>query len=181
MIPVVEQLTNMAAVFPDWSGVRQNARTAVWVGQLKPHRTTYTVRVEYTEPLLPERRSTLYVQPLVEVLSPKLQRRFSSSEGSLPHVYVAHPRTNRVGPFLCLFDDKALQWTPGDLISNTTIPWTSNWLSCYESWLVTGKWFGTGKHIHNPRAGRSTLSILMDHLYGTTSNAALERGASSAP
>ncbi|AMY72317.1 hypothetical protein AKL17_3p0161 (plasmid) [Frigidibacter mobilis] len=56
-----------------------------------------------------------------------------------------------------------------DLISNTTIPWASNWLSCYESWLASGKWFGTGKHIRSQSGGRSRLAILMERFHGTTS------------
>ena len=117
MITVGNQVSDMADVFPGWSCERPTSRTAIWIGQLQPHKTIYTVRVEYTEPLLPEGRSALYVQPLVEILSPKLKRRFGNAEGSLPHVYVAHPRTNRSGPFLCLFDDKKSQWTSEDLIS----------------------------------------------------------------
>ena len=173
MITVGEQVADMASVFPSWSCERLTGRTAVWVGQLQPHKTSYAVRIEYTEPLLPEGRSTLYVQPLVEILGRQLERRFGNAEGSLPHVYVAHPRTNRLGPFLCLFDDKDSQWTPNDLISNTTVPWASNWLSCYESWLATGKWFGTGKHIQTQPNGRSAISALMEHYHATTSIAAL--------
>lgn len=175
MITVGEQVSSMADVFPDWSCERPTKRTAVWKGKLQPHKIIYTVRVEYTEPLLPEGRSALYVQPLVEILAPKLKRRFGNAEGSLPHVYIAHPRTTRSGPFLCLFDDKQSQWTSDDLISNTTIPWTSNWLSCYESWTATGKWFGTGKHIRNESSGRSVISALMEHYHATTSHTALTR------
>jgi len=177
MITVGNQVSDMADVFPGWSCERPTSRTAIWIGQLQPHKTIYTVRVEYTEPLLPEGRSALYVQPLVEILNPKLKRRFGNAEGSLPHVYVAHPRTNRSGPFLCLFDDKKSQWTSEDLISNTTIPWTSNWLSCYESWLATGTWFGTGKHIQTESSGRNAISALMEHYNATTSHAALTRYA----
>lgn len=169
MITVGDQIADMADVYSEWSCDRLSRRTCVWEGRLQPHRTTYRLRVEYTEPLLLEGRSNLYLQPLVEVLEPTMQRRFGNEEGSLPHVYVSHPRTERTGPFLCLFDDEADQWSPDDLISNTTIPWASNWLSCYESWLASGKWFGTGKHIRSQSGGRSRLAALMERFHGTTS------------
>ena len=138
MITVGDQVIDMRSVFPDWSCHHPEKRTAVWDGWLKPHKVAYRLRIEYTEPLIPEGRTNLFLQPLVEVLQPQLVRRFGNAEGSLPHVYIAHPRTRRVGPFLCLFDDEANEWTPDDRISDTTIPWASNWLSCYESWLLTG-------------------------------------------
>lgn len=175
MIPFGEQIADMAATYPDWVCDRLGPRTCAWFGHLQPHKTRYRIRVEYTEPLLPEGRSNLYLQPLVEVLEPNLSWRFGSAEGPLPHVYIAHPRTTRRGPFLCLFDDEANQWSPVDRISNTTIPWASNWLSCYESWLATGKWFGTGKHIRRQAGGRSSLSALMERYHATTSIPALTR------
>ena len=181
MITVGEQIADMACVFPAWSCKTLDQRTAVWVGHLRPHKTSYSVRIEYTEPLLPEGRSALFIQPLVEVSSPPLQRQFGNLEGSLPHVYVGHPRTKRRGPFLCLFDDQADQWTSNDLISNTTVPWTSNWLSCYESWLATGKWFGTGKHIQTQVGGRTARAEILEQINGSTSFTALARHAFSTP
>lgn len=181
MKTVGDQITDMAAVFPGWSCKRLTRRTAVWTGPLQPHQTPYTVRIEYTEPLLPEGRSDLFLQPLVEVLKAPLKRRFGNPEGALPHVYFAHPRTDRRGPFLCLFDDQAEQWTPDDLISNTTVPWASNWLSCYESWLLTGKWFGTGKHIQTDTSGRSARAEILEQYNGSTSRTALTRYAFPTP
>lgn len=162
MKTVGDQISDMAQIFPEWWCDRLDARTAVWHGWLKPHRTAYLLRVEYTEPLLSEGRSNLFLQPLVEVVEPRLIRRFGNAEGPLPHVYFAHPRTTRLGPFLCLFDDEADEWSPDDRISDTTIPWASNWLSCYESWLVTGKWFGTGKHIRIETSGRDPISAAVE-------------------
>lgn len=175
MITVGDQIADMHAMLPNWSCDQPDKRTAVWHGMLTPHKTAYQLRIEYTEPLLPEGRSNLYLQPLVEVLSPPLTRQFGNAEGSLPHVYVAHPRTRRAGPFLCLFDDEAKEWTPEDRISDTTIPWASNWLSCYECWLLTGKWFGTGKHIRSETDSRDPVAAALERYHGSTSNAALTR------
>lgn len=177
MITVGEQIADMAVALPDWSCERQGHRTAVWQGTLAPHQTSYVVRIEYTEPLIPEGRSILYVQPLVEVLAPQLSYRFGIFNEALPHVYFRHPRTNRSGPFLCLFDDLADEWSPADWISDTTVPWASNWLSCYESWLATGKWFGTGRHIRTDRR----TSKLKSYYNATTSSAALTRDYPSTP
>ena len=175
MITVGDQIADMRSVLPDWSCDRPDKRTAVWHGMLTPHTIAYRLRIEYTEPLLPEGRSNLYLQPLVEVLSPPLTRRFGNAEGYLPHVYVAHPRTLRAGPFLCLFDDGAKEWTPEDRISDTTIPWASNWLSCYECWVLTGKWFGTGKHIRSETDSRDPVAAALERYHGSTSNTALTR------
>lgn len=169
MITVGNQIADMARIFPDWSCDQSEERTAIWIGYLRPHQTTYKLRVEYTEPLLPEGRSSLYLQPLVEVLDPILQPRFGNPEGLLPHIYLSHPRTQRPGPFLCLFDDEAREWSPEDLISNTTIPWAANWLSCYESWRATGIWFGSGKHLRAHTNGRSGVARLMERYNATTS------------
>lgn len=179
MITANDQASNMAEVFPNWSCDRPSSRTSIWVGQLQPHKTTYTVRIEYTEPIALEGKSTLYIQPLVEVISPRLEFQFDNPEGPLPHVYRKHPRTKRAGPFLCLFDDQKSEWTPKDMISNTTIPWTSAWLSCYESWVATGKWFGTGRHISNIETARDIVTSLKEHYYGTTSYKALTRHTNS--
>jgi len=175
MITVGDQIADMHAFFPTWSCEQPNKRTAVWHGTLTPHKTAYRLRIEYTEPLLPEGRSNIYLQPLVEVLGPPLTGRFGNAEGSLPHVYIAHPRTQRTGPFLCLFDDEANEWTPDDRISDTTIPWASNWLSCYESWLLTGKWFGTGKHIRSETDSRNPVAAALERYHGSTSVAAVTR------
>ena len=180
MMTVGDQIADMHAVLPCWSCDQPDKRTAVWHGILRPHKTAYLLRIEYTEPLLLEGRSNLYLQPLVEVIDPQLARRFGNVEGALPHVYIAHPRTRRIGPFLCLFDDEANEWTPNDRISNTTIPWASNWLSCYECWLLTGKWFGTGKHIRSDTGSRDPVAATLGYYNGTTSVAALTRDDFSA-
>ena len=112
MMSIDEQVRDMAAWLPGWRCERIDRRTAAWTGTLTPHRTRYAVRIEYAEPLLVEMRSLLWLQPLVEILEPVLPYRFFDPEGRLPHIYPAHPRTTRPGPFLCLFDDERCEWTP---------------------------------------------------------------------
>jgi hypothetical protein len=50
-------------------------------------------------------------------------------------------------PVLCLFDPSACEWTPCDLLAETTVPWTIDWLACYEGWRATGEWTGGGRHL----------------------------------
>lgn len=31
-------------------------------------------------------------------------------------------------------------------LSQTIVPWSADWLACYELWLMTGRWTGGGRH-----------------------------------
>jgi len=79
----------------------------------------YNVRLDY--------RQGRY--PAVRVLAPKLE---SADTGFLPHTYD--------NGTLCLHD--VGQWNAAMLIVDTIVPWTSEWLLHYETWLATGEWFG---------------------------------------
>ncbi|WP_206026995.1 hypothetical protein [Jiella endophytica] len=159
MMTIERQIEDMAACLPEWQMTRIAERTAFWVGELTPYNTTYRVRVEHTVPPVIEYQCLLRLQPLVEVLSPRLQRRNGSAEGALPHVYWEHPRAARPGPFLCVFDADAREWTLSDPLSTTTIPFTLNWLQSYEGWLATGKWLGLGRHAGQERTGEPNYKL----------------------
>ncbi|WP_420607994.1 hypothetical protein [Novosphingopyxis sp.] len=148
-----QQIEDMAQALPHWQCSRLDDRTASWTGVLQPYETAYTVRIEHAVPLVIEYKSLLYVQPLIEVLSPRLKEQRDAEEGPLPHVYWRHPRIARPGPFLCVFDADAREWTLSDPLSTTTIPFALNWLQSYELWLVTKKWLGLGRHAGKERAG----------------------------
>lgn len=106
-------------------------RSVIWSGILKPQFTTYQVEVRYI----------VGFNPQVRVLSPELCRLPGNEEGSLPHVY--GPSSD---PTLCLFDPEAGEWDSTMLIAETIIPWTIEWLTFYEFWLMTGVWSGGGRH-----------------------------------
>lgn len=152
MLTIEHQIEDMAARLPDWEMTRVDSRTARWVGELKPYNTSYKVQIEHTVPPVFYYWSLLYVQPLVEVLSPLLKRKSKNPEGPLPHVYWKHPRTKRNGPFLCLFDAEAREWSLSDTLVETTVPFSLNWLQSYEGWLVTDRWLGLGRHVELERS-----------------------------
>lgn len=158
MMTIERQIEQMALDFPSWVVERPDQDIAVWTGTLTPNRTTYRIRMEHTVPPVVEVRSLLIVQPLVEVVSPRLKELEGNKEGPLPHVYWKHPRTKRPGPFLCLFDAEAREWTLSDALSRTTVPWTAFWLDYYEAWLATGKWLGKGRHARGSTANEKRPS-----------------------
>lgn len=153
MMTIDRQIEDMTSRLPTWAVKRVGKRTAVWTGTLTPYNTSYVVRIEHTVPPVIEYRSLLYIQPLIEVMRPQLVKREGNAEGPLPHVYWRHPRTDRPGPFLCVFDAEAREWTLSDALSETTVPFTLHWLQSYEAWVETGRWLGLGRHSGEERTG----------------------------
>ena len=45
---------------------------------------------------------------------------------------------------LCLYYPS--EWNSTMNISDTIIPWISEWLYYFEFWCITGEWYGGGKH-----------------------------------
>lgn len=86
----------------------------------------------------------MHGQPRVTILDPRLEMHWDYAEPPIPHVYRVGRSFDR--PVLCLFDVEAGEWTPNDLMADTTLKWASIWLNFYEGWLVTKKWFGGGRH-----------------------------------
>jgi len=62
-----------------------------------------------------------------------------NTETKLPHVY------NQQKQEICLFYPKACEWNNTMKIT-IIVPWISEWLYFYESWLITGVWYGGGIH-----------------------------------
>ena len=88
----------------------------------------------------------------LRLTDPPLQRLPSNVEGQLPHVY---PPLD--DPTLCLFDPRTEEWSPSVPIAETIVPWSLDWLACYEHWLMTGIWTGGGRH-----AGDAPTSATME-------------------
>lgn len=115
---IPHQVRKMKETFSQFH-YEKRGKVAVWLGQLTPRRTPYTVRVWYEIPYSPE----------VHVLDPQIRN-------DAPHLY--HSKYNA----LCLHYPKDYDWTSEKYISDTIVPWTSEWLWFYENWCITGKWFG---------------------------------------
>lgn len=144
MKSIDEQIDAMAAFWPGFRVVDRASRTARWEGELAADKRRFTVSISYRVPAVIEVWTILGVQPRVQVLSPELELHEDYEEGPLPHVYWNRDDLKR--SFLCLFRPDIPQWTPEDLLANTTVHWASEWLYFYEGWLVTKKWFGGGWH-----------------------------------
>ncbi len=131
-LSIKEQVASMKRYWPSFrvSHLSRRDGAARWTGDLKQfqvHRIEIRYRVDYA--------------PEVRVLSPALIRLPENPEGSLPHV---HARDR--APTLCLYDPGADEWDGTMHLSQTIVPWSADWLACYELWLMTGRWTGGGRH-----------------------------------
>lgn len=116
---------------------------AIWVGDLVGLEQPHRISIDYRLP--PSAAVADSYFPTVRVLSPVLRLQPNAAEEApLPHVYFES--SNPLLSSLCLFDPEAGQWTHDDLIASTTVPWSADWLACYECWLATGRWLGGGRH-----------------------------------
>jgi hypothetical protein len=119
-------------------------RIGHWEGLIKPADREYRLRIVYEVPHAPENFSAVRCQPRVQVLEPLLEAHKDFEEGPIPHVY--NNKANPALPFLCLFDPYKAEWTPADLLADTTVPWAARYLYFYEGWLLTRRWMGGGRH-----------------------------------
>ena len=114
--------------------VRINRNLLRWEGKLKPTSLSipYKILLEYK----------LNKHPNVYVIDKKLALHNNSTV--LPHVYSTEEQ------WLCLYYRSGREWNGTMLLSETIIPWASEWLLHYEYWLITGFWYGGGiKHGNN--------------------------------
>lgn len=107
-----------------------------WTGELQPSEVSrkYFVDIRYKHPH----------HPSVVVRNPKLT---VDADNHLPHIY---PDGS-----LCLY--RPGQWSPGDPIAKTILPWTCEWLLHYEFWLAIGEWCGSGGNHTGPVDGPPRL------------------------
>ena len=147
----------MSERWPSFVITAKEGRRAVWEGTLEPVQRRYQVYISYIVPLAIERFSIIEVQPRVQVLTPRLEYHPEFEEGPVPHVY--GNREDVTLPYLCLFDPYAAEWSPGDLLAETTVPWAARYLYFYEGWLVTGKWLGGGRHPTSEELGSGNRKL----------------------
>lgn len=131
-LSIEEQAVSMKRDWPAFRVSRLSRRdgSARWTGDLMQFQT-HRIEIRYRMGYVPQ----------VRVLSPSLIRLPENPEGSLPHVY--DPDGD---PTLCLYDPAATEWDGTMHLSQTIVPWSADWLACYELWLMTGRWTGGGRH-----------------------------------
>lgn len=132
-VPLVQQRSALDRRYPG-SKTHQTRTDLIWSGELTP--TEYSDTYEL---LLTHR---IGLPPLAYVVRPRL----SVVPGErLPHVYKHN--------VLCLHTlGSAL--IGSRLLSDTMIPWATEWLFFYETWLATGgHWAGEGAHPLRRRVG----------------------------
>jgi hypothetical protein len=98
-----------------------------------------------TTSLTPRSRSArrhILDRPYVVVSDPPIAPRLGLTYEDIPHLMFSAKEPTRSG--LCLFDPAGREWTPADLIAETTIAWSAEWLHFYELWHLCGAWLGPG-------------------------------------
>jgi hypothetical protein len=132
-LSIDDQVADMKATWSTFAvrNLDRSTQSARWISDVRAQYCNYRIEVRYQ----------LGMAPQVRVLTPKLVRLPGNAEGQLPHVYP--PAED---PTLCLFDPRDNEWNASMFIARTTVPWSLDWLACYELWLMTGRWTGGGRH-----------------------------------
>lgn len=140
------QIERMQALYPafrveacDWA--------ATWTGELRPIRRPYTIQVSYVRRhWIGKLEAEFGYIPCVRLLAPELVTVHPDTGRWAEHLYwdLHRPARSR----FCLYDPAARphQWTREHFIADRIIPWSAEWLACYEIWLATGEWKGGGRH-----------------------------------
>jgi hypothetical protein len=145
-----QQIAAMRARWPEFEVSGLAGGRVIWFGSLIGLARPYRVMIEYGPPRVDASSPLLDRIPLVRVLSPRLEPRWNAvDEAPLPHVFF--DKTDVTLSPLCLFDPDKNEWAPSMLIARTTVPWTVDWLACYEGWLATGRWHGGGRRAQLPQ------------------------------
>lgn len=124
----------MRARWPQFSfDVLEDGPMMVWRGKVRGFQKDYLIQVQWS--WLSKR-----TPPYVFILDPVLRPRPDEEFVDLPHLIYSDDAPEKSA--LCLFDPDTGEWCDRQLIADTTIPWTSEWLHHYELWHVTGVWSG---------------------------------------
>ena len=142
-LSIWKQVELMRKNCPTFKVLRRTRWLVLWEGSLRPLCQTYIVQA-----LLQRKKnynkSDIPLIPQVTVIEPLLRRRSEEPDAPIPHHYPNQDRPEL--PILCLYDPAAKEWHSGCSVARTIIPWTIDWLACYEGWLATGEWTGGGRH-----------------------------------
>lgn len=127
---MAQQVGRMHAAFP-WLHYSLKRNEIVWKGTFRPFALSkeYAVRIEFE----------IGRRPKVRILAPSLA---TDPNRKVPHTFIDGS--------LCLHLNE--EWSSRFFIADVIMPWLVEWLFFYETWLVTGKWYGGGhgEEIQNP-------------------------------
>jgi hypothetical protein len=134
--PLDEQVAAVLRRYPHFLVVTRMRWAVVLEGTLRPLSKTYRIRILYVKRTRFDEVRLNHYSPCVSVIEPALELWHRRSGNPVPHVYW-HPAWPDE-PELCLYDPALKQWRRDELIAETTIPWTIDWLVSYEGWRATG-------------------------------------------
>ena len=127
--------------WPHFLVVEKGRQYVCWEGPLRPHSQRHDIRISLFRERGSGRRS-YRLFPEVIVLNPALRHRRDDPNDPIPHLY--RNRKDPGHPMLCLYRPYTREWHTGCYVADAIVPWTSEWLACYEIWLATGEWLGGG-------------------------------------
>lgn len=136
--PVKSHINNMRRRFPAMKLSQRPDGLLVWQGPVKPAGQEYEIRIAAPSGPGRWRHPVITHQPTVKILAPAPVRRPEAPDEPIPHLEYAEWPGWRA---LCLYDWQRWEWHPGLPIADL-VPWTSEWLLCYELWQATGVWHG---------------------------------------
>lgn len=128
------QLQAMGNEWPDFIGKRGGDGLIAWRGVLRPRAMPYAICVLWWPGKID--------RPYVMVIDPPIAPPEGKTYAQIPHLMYNADKPELSG--LCLFDPEGKEWTPADLIAETTMRWASEWLHYYELWHMCGEWLAPG-------------------------------------
>lgn len=123
--PLALQQLRLRKLFPN-ARCRIQRSELTWEADLTPTPLSETYRVRLTYKL--DRAPRVVVATDLERME----------DCPLPHTYE--------DDLLCLYLPRRGEWKRDAFLADTIVPWASEWLANYETWLFTGKWLGGGTH-----------------------------------
>ncbi|MDV6169361.1 hypothetical protein R1T16_13075 [Flavobacterium sp. DG1-102-2] len=127
-MPAALQLAAIKKAFPETKVI-----TKTWSNfeitidlQPSPFSEVYKIKIVYKNNLFVK----IFVVDKILEIAPNRKK--------LPHIY------NSKEQQLCLYSPSKKDWKATKYISDTIIPWASEWLFYYELWLPYGEWYGGG-------------------------------------
>lgn len=145
MLTIEDEISEMRRQWPGFRATAVGDFLVVFTGTLSPLGTPYQVRIIYGPKLFLGRLCMRNFRPRVQILQPKLVDRHPETEWPVPHLYANDNAPDL--PLLCLYFPPNGEFQRGRTsIAESIVPWTAEWLACYEMWLATGNWTGGGRH-----------------------------------